>query len=262
MKRSIRQRVFSAYRRLTFASLNIVSLRRLRNYFAYPRFGSHYGGWHLPKEFVADAAPKNAISAGVGEDMSFDLALASCHWHIILVDPTPRAVAHYQRVLETPPDEVRDYDYVESRGREIVTSENFEFLSKALSRETGNLRLYFPKNSSYVSLTSVENTESHRHDEYLDVEAIKIADILARCNLDEINLLKMDIEGSEVGVLESLEGSEIRPQIILVEFDCLRYLNTIREFNGMLRSLHSLIDRLGYRIAVVHDYNFTLERLG
>ena len=63
-----------------------------------PVYGTGYGGWWLPEN--AGIGPTDVIvSAGAGEDVSFDLAAQyrfGCE--VPLVDPTERAVKHWEQV--------------------------------------------------------------------------------------------------------------------------------------------------------------------
>jgi len=55
------------------------------------KLGTNYGGWHIPIDIKLD---ENSIvySAGVGEDISFDLLLSEkFDCNIVLIDPTKRA---------------------------------------------------------------------------------------------------------------------------------------------------------------------------
>lgn len=62
------------------------------------RYGTVYGGWKLPDSIKLNS---NSIiySGGVGEDISFDLLLnATFNSNIFLIDPTKRALKHYEEV--------------------------------------------------------------------------------------------------------------------------------------------------------------------
>ena len=62
------------------------------------RLGTNYGGWVLPKDIKLN---ENSIvySAGVGEDVSFDMILSDRYkCNIILIDPTNRAKKHFDEV--------------------------------------------------------------------------------------------------------------------------------------------------------------------
>ena len=60
--------------------------------------GSEYGGW----DFVDDKNLENCtiISAGLGEDASFDIEFANKYnAKVIIVDPTPRAIKHFNAII-------------------------------------------------------------------------------------------------------------------------------------------------------------------
>ena len=61
--------------------------------------GSDYGGWffldnkNLENKFI--------ISAGLGEDASFDIEIINKYnCKVISIDPTPRAISHYNQIIE------------------------------------------------------------------------------------------------------------------------------------------------------------------
>ena len=100
-------------------------------------FGTKYGGW----SFVDDGSLENSIiiSAGLGEDASFDIEFASRYnARIIFVDPTPRAINHYDQIIDSlgkPSSEnytnhgkqpIKAYDLSKSK------KENFTLVKKAL----------------------------------------------------------------------------------------------------------------------------------
>ena len=63
------------------------------------RIGTEYGGWILPTNITLN---ENSIiySAGVGEDISFDLLLQNKYnCKIFLIDPTKKAIKHYNKAI-------------------------------------------------------------------------------------------------------------------------------------------------------------------
>jgi len=64
------------------------------------KLGTNYGGWYIPKKVKLN---KNSIiySAGVGEDISFDVKLISKYdCNIYLIDPTQKALKHYNEYIK------------------------------------------------------------------------------------------------------------------------------------------------------------------
>ena len=59
------------------------------------RLGTNYGGWYVPINMNLNET-SIIYSAGVGEDMSFDIILQDkYHSNIYLIDPTEKAIKHY-----------------------------------------------------------------------------------------------------------------------------------------------------------------------
>ena len=62
------------------------------------RLGTKYGGWILPKDIELNE-DSVVYSAGVGEDISFDILLSDKYkCNIVLIDATKRAKKHYDEV--------------------------------------------------------------------------------------------------------------------------------------------------------------------
>ena len=61
--------------------------------------GSDYGGWSLLDS--KNLENKFIISAGLGEDASFDIEIINKYnCKVICVDPTPRAIDHYNQIID------------------------------------------------------------------------------------------------------------------------------------------------------------------
>src|SRR5690242_14406642 len=61
------------------------------------RLGSGYGGWTFRPSPDLDGA--TIVSCGLGEDASFDVEFAARFGaRVIIVDPTPRAIAHFDAI--------------------------------------------------------------------------------------------------------------------------------------------------------------------
>ena len=65
--------------------------------YSIARYGNDYGGWNLPGELIR---PDWLVyDFGVGEDISFDIALLENHRCAIhAFDPTPKAIAFVENV--------------------------------------------------------------------------------------------------------------------------------------------------------------------
>lgn len=176
------------------------------------RYGTVYGGWNLP---LHAALNKDSIvySAGVGEDISFDVLLqAKYGCKITLIDPTERSKTHFK--------EIQDYyatrnwyftgdiqrDYFSKISGCTPDFSRIQLLEKGLWDKAGTLKFYKPNNSKHVSHTLIENMYSSEY-EIVNVDSVK--NIMTELGHSHIDLLKMDIEGAEIVVLEQMLLDEI-----------------------------------------------------
>lgn len=194
----------------------------------YTRLGTTYGGW----TFVDEPYLRNSIilSAGLGEDASFDIEFAEKYnATIIIVDPTPRAIEHYKGIEKRMGEinEVNNLDYagklpVEAYDLSKVEKSQFKFVAKALWNEKKLLKFFTPINSDHVS-HSIVNFQNNYSNEtnYIEVESCTMNDLikLLNINIDDIPLIKLDIEGAEIEVIEDLISTGFRPYQLLVEYD-------------------------------------------
>ena len=211
------------------------------------RLGSLYGGWTLiDNESLVGAT---IISAGLGEDASFDVEFAAKYGaQVIVIDPTPRAVEHFKNI-ERAIGEKAQTEYSEG-GCQPVTAYDLSALShsslrlvrKALWDKTCALKFYCPSNPSYVS-HSISNFQNNYSAEtpFIEVQAQALDEILNDLDIDSSNiaLIKLDIEGAEIEVLTQCMNVGIKPHQILVEFDELnsgsdRGFDRVTEVHGLL----------------------------
>ena len=197
--------------------------------------GSAYGGWHLIDNNLSEGV---ILSAGVGEDVSFDVDFINRFGGVVIfIDPTPRALEHLSSI-ENSLGNKKTTAYKEKSGNQPIESydlayvkkENFKIVDKALSNKIGKkVRFYSPPNIDHVS-HSISNWQNNfkKTGDFITVETTTIEKIIQEFNIDNISLIKLDIEGAENQVLPELIKSKIFPKQILVEFDELH--------NGYIRS--------------------------
>jgi FkbM family methyltransferase len=187
--------------------------------------GSEYGSWTF--EPSADLQNSIIVSCGLGEDASFDVEFASrFHAKVILVDPTPRALRHFEEIQERLGKPL-EQSYVEG-GKQPATSYDLSEITPgqlilepfALWVEETRLRFFAPPNPDHVSHSIVNYQNGYSMDSpYIEVPAITPEVLLGRHGLSKIALMKMDIEGAEIQVIPHLLEKAIFPRQILVEFD-------------------------------------------
>ena len=196
------------------------------------------------------------ISAGLGEDASFDIEFAKKYdAKVIIVDPTPRAIKHFNQIIQnlgqpktesysiTGEQPIAAYDLTNLR------KENLTLIDKALWNENTELKFYEPSNPNHVSHSISNYQNDYRNDSpYLKVQAINLPTLLSNLDLNpkDISLIKLDIEGAEIEVLSHCLALGIRPEQILVEFDELNHLKK----KGVERvdRVHENLVNEGYRM--------------
>ena len=140
-----------------------------------------------------------AYSFGVGENISFDQELANIYGRaeIYAFDPTPRAIEF-----------MKEYDK--------SNLSYFRFYAFGLSDNDGIQKFYLPKNKDYVSGSAVYNYSVDWND-YIEVKMYTLKKIMELLGHNHIDLLKLDIEGSEFAVLPQLLKDQIAIDQICVE---------------------------------------------
>ena len=192
------------------------------------------------------------VSAGLGEDASFDVELAArfgCR--VIVVDPTPRAIAHF-RNLEARVGEPSLEPY-SANGRQSVRPYNLTSIlpgqmqleRRAVAGTSGAVRFYAPRDPSDVSYSIVNFQNNYASDtEWIEVQAVSIADLLEGVGIAAPELLKLDIEGAEIEALPAMLFQGIRPRQILVEYDELNWPS--RRSRRNFDQVHGALTSCGY----------------
>jgi FkbM family methyltransferase len=191
------------------------------------RFGSDYGGWNV----VTTRIDTHSIvySFGVGEDASFDTALIE-KFDLTLhaFDPTPKSI-----------------DWVNRQG----FSNHFVMHNYGIATFDGEAFFNPPENPDHISHTLLDRSSTKAN--AISVPVKKLSTIMKELGHDQIDILKMDIEGAEYEVIKDISKSGIRPRQILVEFH--------HRFPGVgIKRSNEAIDRLrsmGYQLFSVSATN-------
>lgn len=182
------------------------------------RLGSDYGGWNIPDGFISSEAI--CYSAGAGEDISFDVELVEefgCKVHIF--DPTPRAQAHFEELI----DRTNNGELFGIRGKENEkyslkpgNTNNLIFEPYGLYDNNEIVKFFSPENKDHVShsILNLQNTKT-----FFNAQVLRLSEIMYQKNHSAIDLLKLDIEGAEYKVIDSIIEDNIDIKILLVEFD-------------------------------------------
>lgn len=191
------------------------------------RLGSQYGGWQLVDE--PNLVDFVAILAGAGEDISFDVELASLYnMTCILVDPTDRAEAHVDEVKaaigrgRTRPYSLGGLQEIASYELRDIRAEQLVFLKAALWIEDGEVTIFPPANPDAVSHSIFQKRNSAKNPGGSLVVNARSAFSLVPSHAERVRLVKLDIEGAELDVIPQLLDAFPNMTQLLVEFDFLK----------------------------------------
>jgi len=198
--------------------------------------GNGYGGFGVCSRFFRGGRVNPVVySFGIGEDVSFDLSMIKRYnAEIYAFDPTPRSV-----------------EWVKNN----VRNKNFHFYPYGISDKDQKEKFYLPQRKKYVS-GSVLMREG-LHQDSIEVEMYRLKTIMDKMGHKRLDVLKMDIEGSEFKVIPDVLS-------ILGKYEigqlCVEVHGRFTGSEGYQRNreLVSFINKYGYLLAYVSD---TFEEL-
>jgi len=124
---------------------------------------------------------------------------------------------------------------------------NLHFVPLGLWSSSKRMRFYAPRNAEHVS-HSIVNLQ--RTKVYFEADCVTLVDLMARFGHANLDLLKLDIEGAEFEVLESITAAHVSVRILCVEFD------QPASIGRMLRTVQRLRET-GYELLDINGFNFT-----
>ncbi len=174
--------------------LRFARMLDLRSYEPLVRLGTGYGGYAIPDRLVADDWV--CYSAGLGEDVSFELELGARYGCAVdAFDPTPKSIDYVTPIAER--------------------HERLRFHPYGIWSSDSTQRLYVPRDRTHVS-HSIANLQGTS--DFIDVECRSIPSLLAELGHERLDLLKLDIEGAEYAVLDDVVDAGLRPSVLCVDF--------------------------------------------
>uniref|UniRef100_A0A6C0JLW9 Methyltransferase FkbM domain-containing protein n=1 Tax=viral metagenome TaxID=1070528 RepID=A0A6C0JLW9_9ZZZZ len=224
------------------------------------KLGTNYGGWYIPTDIELN---ENSIiySAGVGEDISFDILLSSKYnCNIYLIDPTTKSKIHYEETKNYFLNNILftgniQSDYYDKINGSLPNFNKIFYNDVGLWNKKDILKFYKQHNENYVSQSLIVGMFGSNYN-IVNVDTIK--NIMQLYNHKTIDLLKLDIEGAEINVLEQMLDDNIFPKYLCVEFD-LKLKN--KDFNNLSENLINRLLGLNYKILINDDFNITFKRI-
>ena len=135
------------------------------------------------------------LSFGVGENLSFEYELVKrFDCKVDVFDPTPKSIEWFKKNISVQSVVLHEY---------------------GVSDIDGFLEFMPPDNPDHVSHTTVKGVYKTTP---IQLKVQKLSTILGNLKIMNLDILKLDIEGSEYPVIKDLITSRIRPVQILVEY--------------------------------------------
>jgi FkbM family methyltransferase len=190
--------------------------------------GTQYGGWSVPDSLMT---PQSIVyCVGCGEDISFDLGVIERYGcHVWAFDPTPRAIAHVQKHGTHP---------------------NYHFRPVGLWSEDTRMTFYLNDNPASVSGSLVGLTGTQRS---IEVDCRSLRTLMAENGHDHIDVLKLDVEGAEYTIIESILRQDILPTCLCVDFD---QPTPFRKTRALIRELA----KRGYQLAEIRVWDYVFVK--
>jgi len=161
----------------------------------YKWYGSTYGGFFCCPDLLNSQSI--VYSFGLGEDITFDKAIIEKHdCQVFGFDPTPKSLA-WLNTQKIP--------------------KGFKYYNFGIGIDSGDVNFFLPKNPDYVSGSIVVQTNINP-EETITIKVKSFSDITKYLGHKKIDVLKMDIEGIEYALIDSIVGTDIIINQILIEF--------------------------------------------
>lgn len=176
---------------------------RRRDLFIFPeisipvtKIGNKGADWIIYTDELKSSSV--VFSIGIGTDISFDLELIrQFNLTVFAFDPTPKSLEWLSK--QELPGQLR-------------------YFPVGISDHDGFMEFFAPDNQNHTSYTVVENVYQKNINKTIKAPVKKISTILKEMGHSSIDLLKMDIEGSEYAVIDDIIKSEIPIKQLLIEF--------------------------------------------
>ena len=187
-----------------------------------------WNGWDLVSSLMTEG--DIMYSFGVCDDIGFDLTACKKGVKVFAFDPTPYSV-----------------DWIAKQ--KLPPSSQFQFFPWAVAENDGNYFLYprIMKKGKKSSVMYTFHQQGDVQNEGVKVRALTPGSMAKELGHESIDIIKMDIEGAEYEVIDSLLASNLRPKMLLIEFH--------HRFKGVgkektIASIHSLREA-GYLLVSV-----------
>lgn len=239
----------SYFRKITTPAIRY---KRLPVNLKLEKLGSGYGGWIVPAQLINEKSV--CYLAGAGEDISFDVELASrFHCAVYIFDPTPKANAHFEMLVNSA-----------ITGNPLYINNNPLHTYKIDKEAIGHLKFYdigiwtrkeilkffSPQDDTHVShsISNLQHTSS-----YFEAPVDRLSAIMHINKHERLDVLKLDIEGAEYEVIDSILQDNLFINVLCVEFHLLKNKGGFK----LIQSTVSKLEKNNYFVIAKEGLDFT-----
>jgi FkbM family methyltransferase len=229
-------------------------------------FGTDYGGFYYPDDLFSLDKDSVIYCIGAGEDISHDIMIANkLKSKVYIVDPTPRAITHTQYVKDVLDNKKEAIDsnryggsaknYWELIKSNSIPTDKIIFKDVALDIVETKKKFYFPNNPEWVSCSLVYGMKG---DKYTEVQTKTLKNLMDEFGHSEIDLLKIDIEGSECDVIDYMFSHSILPKYLSVDFDLInKDRNRVNQTVNKLNQKYKILKISGQDVSFIRKDIFS-----
>jgi len=192
-------------------------------------------GGVISESFVKESNRKQPViivSAGIGDQIHFELDLLArlknlgVRAELYAVDPTPKSLEFLA-------------------GQDLPS--NFHVIPYALCGRDGDISFSLPRDPRWVSGSEIDLRDDSRdldHENRITVPGKTLKSIMEELDLERVDFLKMDIEGSEFSAVDNILKDRISIEEMLIDVHHFLMADGENSLRGMLTGL----TRSGFRI--------------
>ncbi len=182
--------------------------------------GSHLHGYHIPQRLLKLGSVCYCI--GAGDDISFDIELKTTYGcNVYIFDPTPYGIDHFSKLkecvrenrrlsLNNSPENIYTYKV------DVDSLSEIKYVPLGVWDRKTTLTFHDACQQSYPSYSVCFFKDSK---ETIQAPVDRLVNIMKQMNHKAIDLVKLEIEGAEYKVIETIIQDRLDIKAILVEFD-------------------------------------------
>jgi FkbM family methyltransferase len=180
--------------------------------------GSTFHGYHVPEKLLTSDSICYCI--GAGEDISFDTELKyRFDSRVYIFDPMPEGIHHFEKLKEytsrNQPFSIHtSIPFTYRVNKEQVDA--ITFVPIGVWDAKTKLKFFAPDRDDYPSHSVYLFQDTGK---YIEAPVDRLSNLMQQLGHQSIDLVKMEIEGAEYTVIDTIVDDKLDVKVILVEFD-------------------------------------------